>query len=264
LLQLATSAKQDDVRSAAISSLQAYDDARIPDELLRANAQFSAPVREVALSVLSSRKTWAAKLIAAVAAGAIARDQVPTAVVQRMLFLRDPELAAQVKQHWGDVRDASTEEMRQLVERFSQIITAGSGNPYKGKRLFDQNCGKCHILFNTGGRIGPDLTAYKRDDLRGMLMNVINPSLEIREGFENFLIVTVDGRTLNGFVTEQDNRIVVLKQADGQTVLVPRADIEDMSAIPRSIMPEAILKDYNDQQVRDLFAYLRSTQPLPE
>lgn len=264
LLQLATSAKQDDVRSAAISSLQAYDDARIPDELLRANAQFSAPVREVALSVLSSRKTWAAKLIDAVAAGAIARDQVPTAVVQRMLFLRDPELAAQVKQHWGDVRDASTEEMRQLVERFSQIITAGSGNPYKGKRLFDQNCGKCHILFNTGGRIGPDLTAYKRDDLRGMLMNVINPSLEIREGFENFLIVTVDGRTLNGFVTEQDNRIVVLKQADGQTVLVPRADIEDMSAIPRSIMPEAILKDYNDQQVRDLFAYLRSTQPLPE
>jgi putative heme-binding domain-containing protein len=181
-----------------------------------------------------------------------------------MLFLRDQNLADQVKKQWSDVHDATTEEMRQQVERFSKIIAAGSGNPYKGKRLFDQNCGKCHILFNAGGRIGPDLTAYKRDDLRGMLMNVINPSLEIREGFENFLIVTADGRTLNGFVTEQDNRVVVLKQADGQTVLVPRTDIEDMSAIPRSLMPEAILKDYNEQQVRDLFAYLRSTQPLPE
>jgi hypothetical protein len=37
-----------------------------------------------------------------------------------------------------------------------------------------------------------------------------------------------------------------------------------MSAIPRSIMPDSILKDYSDQQVRDLFAYLRATQPLPD
>ena len=95
-------------------------------------------------------------------------------------------------------------------------------------------------------------------------MNVINPSLEIREGFENFVVITTDGRTLNGFVTDQDNRVVVLKQADGQSVLIPRDDIEDMSAIRRSIMPEALLKDYNDQQIRDLFAYVRSTQPLPE
>ncbi len=264
LLQVTAKSKHDDVLSAAISSLQTYDDSRIPDELIQANNQFSTAVREVALSVLASRRTWATKLVAAVASGAISRDHVPRAVVQRMLFLRDQELAARVKQQWGDVHDATTEEMRQQVERFSLAIGGGSGNPYKGKHLFDQNCGKCHFLFNSGGRIGPDLTAYKRDDLRGMLMNVVNPSLEIREGFENFLVVTSDGRTLNGFVTEQDNRLVVLKQADGQTVLIPRTDIEEMNAIPRSIMPEAILKDYNEQQLRDLFAYLRSTQPLPE
>jgi hypothetical protein len=29
-------------------------------------------------------------------------------------------------------------------------------------------------------------------------------------------------------------------------------------------MPEGLLKDYSDQQVRNLFAYLRSTQPLNE
>lgn len=264
LLQLAISKQPDDVRSASISSLQSYDDPRIPEELVRGAGQMPVAVREVAFSVLTSRRSWAGKLVAAVAAGTVPRDQVPRAVVQRMLFLRDTGLAAQVKQQWGDVQDASTDEMRQLVDRFSQVIATASGNPYKGKRLFDQNCGKCHVLFNAGGNIGPDLTAYKRDDLRGVLMNVVNPSLEIREGFENFVVVTADGRTLNGFVTDQDNRVVVLKQADGQTVLIPRDDIEDMSAIKRSIMPEGLLKDYNDQQVRDLFAYLRSTQPLPE
>ena len=44
---------------------------------------------------------------------------------------------------------------------------------------------------------------------------------------------------------------------------IPREDIEEMQAIPRSIMPERLLSALEDQQVRDLFAYLRATQPLP-
>lgn len=264
LLQIAAEAKNDDVRSAAISSLQSYEDSRVPDQLVGQLSQWPAQVRDVALSVLASRKSWAFHLMDAVQRGAIDRQTVPTAVLHKMLFHRDDRLAALVKQSWGDVKDASTEEMRQQVERFSELISAGSGNPYKGKRLFAENCGKCHVLFNVGGQIGPDLTAYKRDDIRGMLMNVVNPSLEIREGFENFVLLATDGRTLNGFITDQDNRVVVLKQADGQTVILPREEIEELSAIKRSIMPEGLLKDYDAQQVRDLFAYLRATQPLPE
>jgi cytochrome c1 len=36
-----------------------------------------------------------------------------------------------------------------------------------------------------------------------------------------------------------------------------------LKAVPVSLMPEGLLKDLSEQQVRDLFAYLRSTQPLP-
>jgi hypothetical protein len=37
-----------------------------------------------------------------------------------------------------------------------------------------------------------------------------------------------------------------------------------MKAAGLSLMPEGLLDPLNDQQVRDLFAYLRSTQPLPK
>ena len=37
-----------------------------------------------------------------------------------------------------------------------------------------------------------------------------------------------------------------------------------MRAIAQSLMPEGILKTLSDQQIRDLFAYLRSTQPLAD
>jgi putative heme-binding domain-containing protein len=106
------------------------------------------------------------------------------------------------------------------------------------------------------------LTAYKRDDLGTMLLNIVNPSAEIREGFETHLVVTTDGRVLTGFVGDQDNRVVVLRTAEGTDVSLPRTAIEEMRVIPQSIMPEGLLDGMSDQQVRDLFAYLRSTQPL--
>jgi putative heme-binding domain-containing protein len=125
-------------------------------------------------------------------------------------------------------------------------------------------CGKCHLLFNQGGKVGPDLTTYKRDDVEAMLLNVVNPSAEIREGFESYLVATTDGRTLTGFMEDQDRRLVVLRGQDGQSIAIPRDEIEEMRVTRNSIMPEGQLKEYNEQQIRDLFAYLRSSQPLNE
>jgi putative heme-binding domain-containing protein len=104
---------------------------------------------------------------------------------------------------------------------------------------------------------------FQRDDLHRILLNVVNPSIEIREGFESYVVFTDDGRVLNGFIADQDDQIVEVKGVDGQSTIVPRDEIDEMNAVPRSIMPEGLLKDLNDQQIRDLFAYLRSTQPLP-
>src|SRR4029079_3182504 len=138
------------------------------------------------------------------------------------------------------------------------------GHPSGGHQLYNQTCGKCHLLFGKGGKIGPDLTSYKRDDLRGMLLNVVNPSAEIREGFENYVVRTTDGRTLTGFIADQDTNVVILRGADGQNISLSREEIEDLRATKVSLMPEGQLKALTDQQIRDLFAYLRSTQPLAE
>ena len=39
-------------------------------------------------------------------------------------------------------------------------------------------------------------------------------------------------------------------------------EIEEMKPSKASIMPEGLLREMNSQQLRDLFAYLRTTQPL--
>jgi putative heme-binding domain-containing protein len=128
--------------------------------------------------------------------------------------------------------------------------------------LYAASCAACHRLFEHGGQIGPDLTAYQRDDLDTMLLNIINPSAEIREGYENFLLTTKDGRLASGFLVEQDSRSVVLRGLDGQDVTVARKAIRELRAQGLSLMPGGLLAGYNDAQIRDLMAYLRSSQPL--
>ena len=90
----------------------------------------------------------------------------------------------------------------------------------------------------------------------------MNPSLEIREGFENHVVITTDGRVANGFLADRDSQVVVLRGVDGQNLIFRRDEIEDMRAIPKSVMPEGTLKLLNEQQLRDLFAYLRASQPV--
>jgi putative heme-binding domain-containing protein len=106
------------------------------------------------------------------------------------------------------------------------------------------------------------LTTYRRDDLETMLLNIINPNAEIREGFSTSVVATTDGRVLSGVVVEQDKNVVVLHAGDGKEITLARREIADLRPSPSSLMPEGLLKELNEQQLRDLFAYLRSTQPL--
>ena len=93
-------------------------------------------------------------------------------------------------------------------------------------------------------------------------LRVVNPSAEIREGFENHVLVTADGRVVNGFLADQDNQVVVLRGVDGQNLIFRREEIDELRVIPLSVMPADTLKELSEQQVRDLFSYFRSSQPV--
>lgn len=264
LLKIVEETKSDELRQLSLTALQQYDVSEIGATVVRLYPKLSEDSRTVAQTLLASRKAWTLQLLDAVETKQIAQESLPPDVVRKFTHHRDPKILELVQKHWGSVEGASTAEMQARIQQLLQTVrvTQAAGSPYDGKKIFKETCAKCHKLFGQGGEIGPDLTSFKRDDLEVMLLGIVNPSAEIREGFETFLIVTDDGRALSGFMVDQDPQVVVLRGADGQSVTVPRARIEEMLPQRKSLMPEGLLKDFTEQQARDLFAYLRSTQPL--
>jgi putative heme-binding domain-containing protein len=95
-----------------------------------------------------------------------------------------------------------------------------------------------------------------------LLLNIVNPNLEIREGYLTSIVAMTDGRVLSGVVVEADKNVVVLCTSDGKELALARSEIDAIKPGPNSIMPEGQLEILSDQELRDLFAYLRSTQPL--
>ena len=261
---VAKSSQQVKLRCSALTTLQTFrqpDIARVALEQYIAS-ETPADVRESALELLVSRDQWAAQLLKAVDDKRIPADAITLPTLRKILLHENADNAALVKRHWGDISGATTEAMRTQVKELSTLLTEGSGDPYAGKKTYLTACAKCHRLFEEGADIGPNLTSYQRDNLEAMLLNIVNPSAEVREGFETYNIYTDDGRVLAGFLADQDEHVVVVRTADGQRHSLPRDEIDEMDPSPLSIMPEGLLAPLDQQQIRDLFAYLRSRQPL--
>ena len=262
LLALAKTSADNDVRSAALTALLGDQDEAIGSEVLTVFTSLHDDVQSVALTLLTSRSVWARQLVEAIDAGKLKPDVLPIDVVRKLTFLKDDKLAALVKKHWPKLEGASTAEMQELIARFASVAKSEGGEPFEGKKIFMQSCGKCHLLFGEGGRIGPDLTTFKRDDVQHILTNVINPSAEIREGFEAIVVITTDGRTVTGFRADQDARVLVVRGIDGQNITISRDNIEEIVPQKKSLMPEGLLNNLTADQVRNLFTYLRVGQPL--
>ncbi|HEV7223633.1 MAG TPA: c-type cytochrome, partial [Pirellulales bacterium] len=193
LLGVVRDTADDGLRMTALTSLQPYSDPSIPAAVIELYGKFTEDARSAAQTLLASRKPWALELVQALDDGKIDPATIPLDTARKLTVFRDDRIAQSIAKHWGTIEGATTAEMQRQIERLRDVVAAGSGSPYPGKKLFKETCAKCHRLFDDGGQIGPDLTSYKRDDVANMLINIVNPSAEVREGFETYQALTDDG-----------------------------------------------------------------------
>ena len=168
-------------------------------------------------------------------------------------------VSAQVTQVFGEPISGSTQETASEINRLIELLSGDlnkEANPGSGKQIYQKKCATCHKLFGEGENVGPPLDAYDRANLKFWLPAIVAPSLEIREGFQSYAVVTTNGQVITGTISAQNRNTVTIRTADHQTVVVDRAEIDTLQAIKTSLMPADLLKDLNAQQIRDLFAYL--------
>lgn len=253
------------LKGAALASLERYDAENIGTHVVKVYPDYlraETDVRLGALSLLTSRGPWAQKLVAAVQGiKTIKPEDVPLNMVSRMKSLNDGQFEKTVLTIWPQARSTSGTEKNQKMVQVQKILKSGSADTGRGKVLFTNVCGACHNLFGEGGEIGPELTGYDRRDMDYFVLNTVDPNADIREGYATYTLKAKTGQTVVGRLVERTKQTVKIKPMAGLEQTYSTHEIASLEPLPASLMPERLLDGLQDQEVRDLFHYIKNGLP---
>jgi putative membrane-bound dehydrogenase-like protein len=262
LLPLLALEEQHDVEIAALRALAHFDDPRIPVKVLAEYPRYSEKLKTICRQVLLSRKAWVAAFLGQVGPGPFDPKKVSVEELRGLEVFADDKINALVAKHWGRITRGTPEEKLADIRRFNNDLRAAPGGARAGYAVFKEHCAKCHKLFDEGENIGPDLTTANRKDQGYLLTSMVDPSSYIRVEYLSVQVITTDGRVFTGIITENAPDSITLVDSKAEKIRLARSSIDELVPSQISQMPEDQLKTLTPQQLRDLFAYLKSDGPV--
>jgi putative heme-binding domain-containing protein len=147
------------------------------------------------------------------------------------------------------------------IEKVRRLV-ATKGNPQRGRALYLNGktlaCITCHRMEGVGGNVGPDLTRlWETQSVEKIMESIIEPSKEIKEGFQMYKATTKKGLVYNGLKISQTPEEVVLRDATAKDIRIAAKDLEDLAVSKTSLMPEGVVAQLTYDQFIDLVAFLK-------
>jgi hypothetical protein len=107
-----------------------------------------------------------------------------------------------------------------------------------------------------GTRIGPDLTGMAVHPKHELLVNILDPSRSVEGNFRAYTVATEDGRVISGLLAAESRTAVELFDAEGKRLTLPRDEIEELIASPKSLMPDGFEKQATSAELANLLEFL--------
>ena len=155
-------------------------------------------------------------------------------------------------------------EPKRTADEWRKALATGDGDAQAGERVFfhpkGPGCFKCHAIDNRGSGIGPDLSTIGRAAPREKLIDsILDPSKEIAPAFTAWRITTRDGKEHVGMIVgETFDSMVAVADSQGKIEKIRRTDIEERTALAKSIMPDDQANQMTRHEFLDLIAFLSS------
>ena len=242
------------LQTAAIDSLAAFDDAGVGPALIGEWKVLSPEARKKAMEALLTHRGRIPVLLQALESKQIEIAAVDIPARSSLLANSDPAVAKRAKALFEN----TTTDRAKMVERYRDAVKL-EGHVDRGKKLFDDNCAKCHMPRKQGGRVGPDLSGINNKTREELLTSILNPSFAIEPRYVNYVLTTKDGRMYDGVIVSETPGAITLRggSEDGTDQAVLRRNIADIRASSISLMPEGLEESLSKQDIADVIAYLR-------
>jgi putative heme-binding domain-containing protein len=130
------------------------------------------------------------------------------------------------------------------------------GDVVRGQAVFAQVCTACHKMGELGADVGPSLADVKVKPPEALLSDILDPNRMFEARWSAYQADMKDGRMLSGLLENETSEAVTLKLMGGALMTLPRAELKQLKAMDRSLMPPGLEAGIDAQQMADLLAYL--------
>lgn len=171
--------------------------------------------------------------------------------------LRKPFKPKELPKPVGPGKDWTTADVMALQDKLTNRSFSN------GQKMFGAaRCVVCHRFYGEGGATGPDLTqSAGRFGFKDMAEAILEPNKVISDQYKASVVTTLSGKKYTGkLLVDNPQGVQILTDPEDSTKLVEikRADVEEVKPSAISLMPADLLKPLNEEEVKDLMAYLLS------
>lgn len=152
-------------------------------------------------------------------------------------------------------------ELQKLIDQRRAAFDPVKASAARGEAVFTLNCRPCHQIDGTGNVVGPQLDGVGGRGLERLLEDVLDPNRNVDPAFHTTLVSLRDGDVQSGLFRREEGEALVLAIGTGKEISIPKKDIVERRASDTSLMPENFGEVIQEQDFRDLMAFLLAHGP---
>jgi len=243
-----------DLQLAAVKALAAAEEPQAATLLLAHWASYTPKAQAAVMDAVFLRQDRLPALLEAIEKKVVLPSNVDALRRAHLLENFDPALRRRARVLLGSA--GTRKDREEVLARYSAALGAAR-DAKRGQIVYEKQCAKCHQVQGKGYVVGPDLSSTTRRSDEMLVSDVLDPSNQITAGFNQYTVVTEDGRIFTGVLAAETATSVTLRKEQSADETILRKDIDEMAASSSSMMPENLEKEVTPQDVADLIAYLR-------
>lgn len=245
-----------EVREAALQTLGTFRELDAAGTIVRQWQTFTPRQQALAIEILFATESRVGLVLQAIQQDELRLTDVPRDRLQRVARSSSAELAEQARRLLATWPLGAR---RQVVDEYRTMLASTRIKNHRveqGQHVFRKHCASCHRVDGFGEPLGPNLATMAARGAESILVNVLDPNLEVNPQYVNYVAALKSGRSVTGMIVGESSSSLTLKRAEGASDTLLRSDIEQLHNTGQSLMPEGLEKTIDPQAMADLLAYL--------
>ena len=229
--------------------------AEAPVTLLDRLGSFTPQLRAAAVRTILAKRDWAALLVERLERNTVSLGDIPIADRVKLTEHPDRRVRDRAKRAIAAGGGLPDPNRQKVIDEILPVVAAG-GDALRGRLIFREQCGKCHVHSGEGGKVGPELTGMAIHPPAELLIHILDPNRSVEGNYRAYTVTTEQGRVVTGLLAAESRTAIEIVDAEGKRTAIQRSEIDELVPSPASLMPVGFEKQISPAGFADLIAFM--------